>query len=448
MTAKALSARSSAARRTTRSATRCPARFPARALPGGFTIGETVMRKVESKGMLCAADEIGLPDGEDGLLILPPTPRSENPSNELFDSDVLLELEVTPNRPDLLSHYGMARELATLLKTPLRRNGDPVQSKPRPPTNIRIEAPDACPLYTAIRISGVTIKDSPVWLKQRLESIGLRPINNIVDVTNFVLHELGQPLHAFDAAKLTGSIVVRHADGRRNVPRPRRIRARSNHRRPPHLRRIRRGPRPRRRDGRPRQRRHGNHHRHSAGVRLLHPARHPPHLAPHRAFIGFLLPLRARRRSARRSNRLRARRETHPRNRRRHRRSHDPGRRRSPGSHPARRARRQEARPAHGRLDFPNRRRGNPHPPRPHQARRRHLERPVFPRRPPAPHRPRRGNRPRPRPGQRAVAFPRRLRSRPARWTPPTMPTWSCAAASPRSAFTSARRSNSSPTTN
>ena len=187
-----------------------PCALPGAELPGGFTIGETIMRKVESRGMLCAAAEIGLPTGEDGLLILPPDSEIGKPVKQLFDSDTLLELEVTPNRPDLLSHRGMARELATLLKTPLL----PLASRSvdvSPTSLIQISAPQACPLYTAIKITGVTVKDSPTWLKQRLESIGLRPINNIVDVTNFVLHELGQPLHAFDSAKLTGPIVVRHA---------------------------------------------------------------------------------------------------------------------------------------------------------------------------------------------------------------------------------------------
>ncbi len=188
-----------------------PCALPGAELPGGFTIGETVMRKVESKGMLCAASEIGLPAGEGGLLILPEDAEIGKPVKQLFDSDTLLELEVTPNRPDLLSHRGMARELATLLKTlllpleiPLR--GTDVSSV------IQIDAPIACPLYSAVRITGVTVKESPAWLKQRLESIGLRPINNIVDITNYVLHELGQPLHAFDAAKLTGNIIVRSAN--------------------------------------------------------------------------------------------------------------------------------------------------------------------------------------------------------------------------------------------
>jgi phenylalanyl-tRNA synthetase beta chain len=188
-----------------------PCALPGAALPGGFTIGETVMRKVESKGMLCAASEIGLPPGEDGLLILAEDAEIGKPVKEMYDSDVLLELEVTPNRPDLLSHYGMARELATLLKTPLKPL-DIRGAGVSPAANITLQSPAACPLYTAIKITGVTIKESPAWLKQRLESIGLRPINNIVDVTNFVLHELGQPLHAFDSAKLTGNIVVRQAN--------------------------------------------------------------------------------------------------------------------------------------------------------------------------------------------------------------------------------------------
>ena len=189
-----------------------PCALPGTVLPGGFTINEAVMRKVESRGMLCSAVELGLPPDVDGLLILPEDAVIGKPVREMFDSDVLLELEVTPNRPDLLSHRGMARELAALLKTPLKPLEIPSRSVGVSPTSrIRLEAPAACPLYTAVRISGVTIKESPSWLKERLEAIGLRPINNIVDVTNFVLHELGQPLHAFDAAKLSGGIVVRHA---------------------------------------------------------------------------------------------------------------------------------------------------------------------------------------------------------------------------------------------
>ncbi len=188
-----------------------PCALPGAVLPGGFTISEAVMRKVDSRGMLCAAAEIGLPPGEDGLLILPEDSEIGKPVKQLFDSDTLLELEVTPNRPDLLSHRGMARELAALLKT--RSVGVSPTSRPEgvsPCASIRLDS-TACPFYTATKITGVTVAPSPAWLQQRLESIGSRPINNIVDITNFVLHELGQPLHAFDLAKLTGNIVVRAA---------------------------------------------------------------------------------------------------------------------------------------------------------------------------------------------------------------------------------------------
>ena len=189
-----------------------PCCLPGTILPAGFTIGETKMRGVESKGMLAAAEEIGLPKGEDGLLILPADSPIGVPVKSLFDSDTLLELEVTPNRPDLLSHAGMARELATLLKTPLISAEKPsLTAKEASADSIKLEASASCPFYAATRIDNITVTESPDWLKQRLTSIGLRPINHIVDITNYVLHETGQPLHAFDAAKVTGAIVIRQA---------------------------------------------------------------------------------------------------------------------------------------------------------------------------------------------------------------------------------------------
>lgn len=188
-----------------------PCALPGAALPGGFTIGETKMRGVESKGMLCASTEIGLPEGEDGLLILPSDSEIGRPVKELFESDVLLEVEVTPNRPDLLSHRGMARELATLLRQPLKPWDSPVAQTTPANETVTLEATDGCPFYTVVKIEGVEVGPSPEWLQRRLESIGLRPINNVVDVTNFVLHETGQPLHAFDAAKVNGGLVIRRA---------------------------------------------------------------------------------------------------------------------------------------------------------------------------------------------------------------------------------------------
>lgn len=188
-----------------------PCALPGAELPGGFVIREAVMRKVESRGMLCSASEIGLPDGEDGLLILSEEAEIGRPVMEYFDSDVLLDLEVTPNRADLLSHRGLARELAALLDTPLKESPNAAVIPTAPAASVRLDAPDDCPFYSLIRISGVKVGESPDWLKRRLESIGLRPIHNVVDVTNFVLHELGQPLHAFDAAKVNGGVVVRRA---------------------------------------------------------------------------------------------------------------------------------------------------------------------------------------------------------------------------------------------
>ena len=189
-----------------------PCCLPGTTLPAGFTIGETKMRGVESKGMLAAAEEIGLPKGEDGLLILPEDAPIGVPVKNLFDSDTLLELEVTPNRPDLLSHAGMARELATLLKTPLISPEKPsITAKEASADSIKLEAPTSCPFYAATRIENITVTESPDWLKQRLTSIGLRPINHLVDITNYVLHETGQPLHAFDAAKVKLPLIIRQA---------------------------------------------------------------------------------------------------------------------------------------------------------------------------------------------------------------------------------------------
>lgn len=186
---------------------------------GGFVIGETKMRGVPSNGMLAAAEEIGLPKGEDGLLILPPDSPIGVPVKTLFHSDTLLELEVTPNRPDLLSHSGMARELATLLKTPLISEQNPAPTTAEAtPDSVKLHSPHSCPYYTATRIENITVGESPAWLKDRLTSIGLRPINHIVDITNFVLHETGQPLHAFDATKVTGALTIRHAtDGEKFI---------------------------------------------------------------------------------------------------------------------------------------------------------------------------------------------------------------------------------------
>jgi len=178
---------------------------------GAFTIGETKMRGVESKGMLAAASEIGLTDEEDGLMILPEEAEIGKPLAEMFDSDTIIEVEVTPNRPDLLSHRGMARELAALTGKERKKIEIPDVEVKDAADSISISASERCTYYSAVSITGVKVTDSPAWLQTKLEAIGLVPINNIVDITNYVLHELGHPLHAFDAAKVNGNLDIRLA---------------------------------------------------------------------------------------------------------------------------------------------------------------------------------------------------------------------------------------------
>ena len=178
---------------------------------GGFVIGEAKMRGVESKGMLAAGSEIGLTDEEDGLLILEGDPAVGTLVRDLFDSDTLIEVEITPNRPDLLSHAGLARELAALLHTECSPVEKTHNTGTKEDGSVAVTDSATCPFYSALSIKGVEVGPSPEWLIKKLESIGLRPINNIVDITNYVLHELGQPLHAFDAAKVSGAINVRQA---------------------------------------------------------------------------------------------------------------------------------------------------------------------------------------------------------------------------------------------
>lgn len=188
-----------------------PCALPGAALPGGFTIGETKMRGVDSLGMLCAASELGLSADSEGLMILPADWPTGSPLTDHVTSDTIFEIEVTPNRPDLLSHFGMAREVAALTGRTLR---DPDLTPPATAPagdQISLHGQDTCQFYSAIRLREVRVGESPEWLRTKLEAIGLRPINNIVDITNFVLHEFGQPMHAFDAAKVTGGLRVRPA---------------------------------------------------------------------------------------------------------------------------------------------------------------------------------------------------------------------------------------------
>lgn len=197
---------------------RVPVALPGAVLPGGFKIGKSKLRGVESQGMMCSARELGLGEDHGGLLIMEGRPEVGRPINAFFaPPDTIFDLEVTPNRPDCLSHVGVARELAAALDLavaypevtlPSAASGDASAVL----SGVRVDWPEHCPHYRAYVIQGVRVGPSPGWLRARLESVGLRSINNVVDVTNFVLLELGQPLHAFDAAKIGGrQIVVRAA---------------------------------------------------------------------------------------------------------------------------------------------------------------------------------------------------------------------------------------------
>ncbi len=183
-----------------------PLAQPGAVLPGDFKIKVGKLRGVESQGMLCSAKELNLAEDADGLLILPETAKVGAPLSELYPGDTILDLEITPNRPDLLSHIGIAREVAALTGGKLKVQLPKGQTKFD--GTVQVNA-DECPFYTARKITGVKVGPSPEWLRQRLEAVGLRSINNIVDITNYVMFEVGQPLHAFDADKLQGDLNVR-----------------------------------------------------------------------------------------------------------------------------------------------------------------------------------------------------------------------------------------------
>jgi phenylalanyl-tRNA synthetase beta chain len=199
---------------------RVPVALPGAVLPGDFVIKEAKVRGQPSSGMMCSAKELTLAEDSQGLLLLSGTPEVGAPINSVLPAgDVVFDIEITPNRPDALSHLGVARELAAWFKKELRYpevsfTPAAISADPRVDLlkSVRVDAPLDCPLYTATVITGVKVGPSPDWLQRRLTAVGLRPINNIVDIGNYVMLEYGQPVHAFDARKLAGAeIVVRHA---------------------------------------------------------------------------------------------------------------------------------------------------------------------------------------------------------------------------------------------
>jgi phenylalanyl-tRNA synthetase beta chain len=188
-----------------------PLALPGAVLPGDFRIKVGKLRGVESEGMLCSAKELQLAADADGLLILPAETKVGAPISEVFPPETVFEIEITSNRPDWLSHVGIAREIAANTALALSAPEIAPPATQEDASLARIEDSAACPFYSVRRIEGVKIGPSPEWLVRRLESVGLRSINNVVDVTNYVMMELGQPLHAFDAAKISGGIIVRRA---------------------------------------------------------------------------------------------------------------------------------------------------------------------------------------------------------------------------------------------
>lgn len=182
-----------------------------------FTIKKSKLRGVESLGMICAEDEVGLGTSHDGIMVLPADAVLGTPAKDYFNikSDYVLEVDITPNRADACSHYGVARDLYAYLvqagkATSLTRPSDDAFCVDNQDLPIAIEVADttACPRYAGVTVKGVTVKESPAWLQDKLRLIGLRPINNVVDVTNYILHAYGQPLHCFDADKIKGGKVI------------------------------------------------------------------------------------------------------------------------------------------------------------------------------------------------------------------------------------------------
>ena len=182
-----------------------------------FTIKKSKLRGVESNGMICAEDEIGVGTSHEGIIVLPDdvTPGTLAKDYYNIKSDYVLEVDITPNRADACSHYGVARDLYAWLI----QNGRQAELK-RPSVDafkvdnhdmdidVVVENTEACPRYAGVSIKGVTVKESPEWLQNKLRLIGVRPINNIVDITNYILHAYGQPMHCFDADKIKGGKIV------------------------------------------------------------------------------------------------------------------------------------------------------------------------------------------------------------------------------------------------
>src|SRR5204863_1348750 len=189
-----------------------PCALPGAVLPGGLAIKKTAMRGVESDGMLCSAVELGLSDDASGLAVLEPDLKPGTDLRSALDlDDALLTLKLTPNRADCLSLVGIAREVAAMTGAPLKSPpAVSVKAGTKATRRVRVEDTIACPRFCGRLISGIEPRaPTPEWMRRRLERSGIRSISAVVDVTNYVMLELGQPLHAYDDGELEGDIVVR-----------------------------------------------------------------------------------------------------------------------------------------------------------------------------------------------------------------------------------------------
>lgn len=181
-------------------------------LPGNFVIKPSKIRGVSSEGMICSKEELGLEESSDGIMVLPEdTPLGKKLEEVLGETDTILEIEITTNRGDCLSHWGVAREIAAKLqKIPTLQQFKNLKYTEK--NLVEVKDKDLCTRYIGCHITGVKVCPSPKWMRDRLESCGVKSINNVVDITNYVMLELGQPLHAFDATTLSGGkVIVRRA---------------------------------------------------------------------------------------------------------------------------------------------------------------------------------------------------------------------------------------------
>jgi len=192
-----------------------PLALPGAVLPDGTKIKSSKLRGVESEGMLCSERELGFSNESSGLMILDPGAAVGTALGELFPPDTIFDLEITPDRPDLLSYIGLARELSIIFGLPGPKVPDPSSvasaKAVADPNQVRIDAPDACPFAVFQEVRDIKVGPSPDWMRRRLEAAGLRAINNIVDVTNYVMLETGKPIHAYDLSRLSWPIIVRFA---------------------------------------------------------------------------------------------------------------------------------------------------------------------------------------------------------------------------------------------